>query len=124
MLPDKLKETPLKLLLADQVSLPCEFEVSITVTVQDQLPPVVADVQGLPLKSDKPVGLTVNVGGGGGYVGVGVGDGGCVGVGVGDGGCVGVGVGDGGCVGVGVGDGGCVGVGVGDGGCVGVGVGD
>jgi hypothetical protein len=65
VLPDELKETPLKLLLADQVRLPCEFEVSITVTVQDQILPVLSGVQGLPLKSDKPVGLTVKVGGGG-----------------------------------------------------------
>ncbi len=64
MLPCGLKETPLILLLGDQVRLPCEFEVSITVTVQDQILPVLSGVQGLPLKSDKPVGLTVNVGGG------------------------------------------------------------
>ena len=71
MLPDGLKETPLILLLGDQVRLPCEFEVSITVTVQDQILPVLSGVQGLPRKSDKPVGLTVNVGGG--WVGGGVG---------------------------------------------------
>ncbi len=64
MLPCGLKEIPLILLLGDQVRLPCEFEVSITVTVQDQILPVLSGVQGLPLKSDKPVGLTVNVGGG------------------------------------------------------------
>jgi hypothetical protein len=49
--------------------LPCEFEVSVNVTVQDQILPVLLGVQGLPLKSDNPVGLTVNVGGGGGCVG-------------------------------------------------------
>ncbi len=64
-----MKETPLISLLTDQVRLPCEFEVSITVTVQDQILPVLSGVQGLPLKSDKLVGLTVNVGG----CGVGVG---------------------------------------------------
>lgn len=65
MLPGELKETPLILLLADQVRLPCEFEVSITVTIQDQLVLTLSNVQGLPLTSDNPVGVTVNVGGGG-----------------------------------------------------------
>jgi hypothetical protein len=37
VLPVELKETPLILLLADQVRLPCEFEVSATVTLQDQV---------------------------------------------------------------------------------------
>jgi hypothetical protein len=37
VLPVELKETPLILLLTDQVRLPCEFEVSVTVTVQDQV---------------------------------------------------------------------------------------
>jgi hypothetical protein len=32
-----LKETQIILLLANQVRLPCEFEVSVTVTVQDQV---------------------------------------------------------------------------------------
>ena len=36
VLPDVLKETPFILLLTDQVRLPCEFEVSVTVTMQDQ----------------------------------------------------------------------------------------
>ena len=42
--------------------MPCEFASSITVTVQDHKPLVASDLQGLPLKSDKLVGLTVNVG--------------------------------------------------------------
>ena len=44
--------------------LPCEFASSITVTVQDHKPLVASDLQGLTLRSDKLVGLTVNVGGG------------------------------------------------------------
>lgn len=36
----------------------------MTVTVQDQTDVVAADVQGLLLEADKPVGFTVNVGGG------------------------------------------------------------
>ena len=49
-----LKVTPLRLLLADQFRLPCEFGVSITDTVQDTV--VLFSVQGLPVEFDILVG--------------------------------------------------------------------
>jgi hypothetical protein len=52
--------TPLRLLLADQFRLPCEFGVSINVPVQDIV------VQELPVEFDILDGMTVDVGSGGG----------------------------------------------------------
>jgi hypothetical protein len=60
-----LKLTPLRVLVADQLTVPCELAVSLTVTWHCKVLPVKEQAE---LVWSKLVGLTANVGGGGGDV--------------------------------------------------------